>query len=146
MKNYFFLFFIIISLLSFCGKEKKEEPKFTGTEVFGNHNSRESVDWEGVYLGALPCQDCLSIETHLELTADNNYVLKENYLYPDDEIQVKEAKGTFAWDDSGSRITLGEGKNKKVFMVGEALLYVVDHDGNLITEEQIGNYILVKEE
>lgn len=146
IRSFFLFLLILMPVLFSCCKENPKEHGFTGTETFGNHNSRDSVDWEGVYLGTLPCQDCLSIDTLLELTEDNSYILKENYLYPNDEIEVKEITGKFTWDEDGSRITLGEGQNKKVFMVGEALLYVVDHNGNLISEEQIDKYILVKEE
>ena len=39
------------------------------------HNSRNSLDWVGIYEGVLPCADCPGIKTRLTLNYDGSYRL-----------------------------------------------------------------------
>ena len=44
------------------------------------HNSRNSLDFAGVYEGVLPCADCPGIQTRLTLNRDVSYELSTLYL------------------------------------------------------------------
>ena len=77
MKSKIFFCFCIVLLITSCKKENQTtdlevvEAKTDTTLVFGNeHNSQNSLDWEGVYKGILPCADCDGIETEIVINSD----------------------------------------------------------------------------
>ena len=105
---------ILISLFIFfsCQSEKNTETvneDFPETiEVPINptpgDNSMNALDWEGTYVGTLPCADCEGIETELTINYDGTYSYKTTYLGK--ETEAEEVTGTFQWDENGSVITL----------------------------------------
>lgn len=106
-------------------------------------NSEVSVDWAGTYVGVLPCADCPGIRTVVSLTQEGKYTLMTRYLERGDEVYIDE--GTFAWDPTGSRITLsGKDNDNRQFLVGENRLFHLDGDGNRITGEIAEHFILDK--
>lgn len=108
-------------------------------------NSQTSVDWIGVYRGALPCANCEAIKTKITLSNDLTYVMETQYVGKSDEIFS--SVGKFTWDKSGSNITLevaGENKADHQYKVGENTLFKLDNQGNRITGALQNNYILTK--
>jgi uncharacterized lipoprotein NlpE involved in copper resistance/heat shock protein HslJ len=98
------------------------------------HNSRNALDWAGVYKGTLPCADCEGIQEEIRLNEDLTYEMVMTYLgkgndrYPDN--------GRFEWDEAGNRIRLisatSSGDAERWFKVGENQLTALDIEGNPI--------------
>lgn len=121
--------------------ETEETPvtEFTGD----GHNSRISVDWNGIYKGTIPCADCEGIQTELTLMEDGNYERRTTYLGKDGETHSD--KGNFTWNDAGSSVTLSlEDGGTQQYQVGENMLFHLDGEGNRITGDLAENYILMK--
>lgn len=143
--------FAVLTIVS-CKNEQKAEPlsqkehpeqitdslpKFTV-----DHNSENSLDWAGAYKGSLPCPDCPGITTELTLNTDGTYVLSSQSENKDKTPYIY--KGTFAWDDTGSIVTLdAEGDHLK-FKVQEGCLKMLDKFGE--PKQGKGNYILGKKQ
>lgn len=106
--------------------------------------SANSLDWEGEYVGVVPCADCEGIATAIRLSQDETYSLTMEYLGKDGNPVKKE--GAFAWNDTGNIITLSnvDGGASK-YLVGENKLFQLDLDGNRITGELADNYVLEKQ-
>ncbi|MCU7548028.1 copper resistance protein NlpE N-terminal domain-containing protein [Chitinophagaceae bacterium LB-8] len=105
-------------------------------------NSRNSLDWDGIYRGVLPCADCQGIQTTVYLNKDLSYRLKLKYLGKSDS--AHEYSGKFSWNNEGSTITL-DGQEKSSYFVGENTLTQLDKNGNKISGGLAGKYILSKE-
>lgn len=121
----------------------KSNPQMT-QQAPDMHNSQNSLDWNGVYRGMLPCADCEGILTELELHSDLTYQLE--YQYQGEASEVYSEKGRFKWDDSGSKITLigaGDAADRR-YQVGENQLFSLDGDGNRISGELADMFILKK--
>jgi Uncharacterized lipoprotein NlpE involved in copper resistance len=81
--------------------------------------SRNSLDWQGVYHGVLPCADCAGILAMIELNENNTYTLSTSYIGKNNAGLKK--SGDFTWNDAGGEITLN-GLNDSippVYKVGE---------------------------
>ena len=151
MKSKMILCFCIVLLISGCKKVSKiEEIEVAdatpdSTLVFGNeHNSQNSLDWEGVYKGILPCADCDGIETEIVINSDLTFVKKTKYLGKED-IKGIEEKGSFTWNKDGSTIILqGINEESNQYKVGENTLTHLDMEGKIIIGDLAQNYILKK--
>ena len=121
--------------------EAEEAP---ATEFTGDgHNSRISVDWNGIYKGTIPCADCEGIKTELNLMKDGSFERRSTYLGKDAE--TRSDKGNFTWNDAGSSVTLAlEDGGSQQYQVGENMLFHLDREGNRITGDLAENYILMK--
>ncbi len=104
------------------------------------HNSMNSVDWTGTYQGTLPCADCPGIRYTITLNDDDTYLLKTRYLEKSDSVFTE--SGTFAWDQTGGKITLADRGEK--FQVGENQLFHLDMEGNRITGNLAEHYVLAR--
>lgn len=118
------------------GSQPGTEPLPTGD------NSRTSLDWAGVYSGTVPCADCSGIRIRIELREDGTFT--RSLLYLGEDERPRTDTGRFTWDDSGSRITLGEGRNAQQFLVGENVLFQLDRSGRRITGSLAEAYRLEK--
>jgi copper homeostasis protein (lipoprotein) len=105
-------------------------------------NSRNALDWEGVYAGTVPCADCAGIRTRIELGRDGGYSRSLVYLGRDE--QPITDSGTFEWDDEGARITLGAGERLQRYQVGENVLFHLDRNGERIAGDLAAAYRLEK--
>ena len=151
MKSTLLLSICIVLLISSCKKENKLEEIEVKvatpdtTIVFGNeHNSQNSLDWQGVYKGVLPCADCEGIQTEIVLNSDLTFVKKSKYLGKKDFNAINE-KGSFTWNKEGSIVTLkiiNESPNQ--YKVGENTLTQLDMEGKIISGDMAQNYILSK--
>lgn len=106
-------------------------------------NSRNALDWAGVYTGTVPCADCAGIRTRIELRDDGSFSRSLVYLGEDE--QPFTDTGRFEWDDTGSRITLpAGGRDTQQYLVGENALFHLDSDGQRITGDLAAAYRLEK--
>lgn len=107
-----------------------------------DHNSRNSLDWNGTYHGTLPCADCEGIHTMIELNDDGTYTLTQEYLKKNTKL---EDKGKFTWSSDGGKINVKTKDNGEFnFIVGEGRLIMLDQEGNEITGALADKYVLVK--
>src|SRR5262245_55162992 len=89
------------------------------------HNSRNSLDWAGVYQGTLPCADCPGISTRVELALDETYVMSLRYI--DRDAAPRNSRGPFKWDAEGRSIELqGSQRESWRFQVREGALALLD--------------------
>jgi Heat shock protein len=135
-------FFSVVLLFS-C------KPTNTGTSADASrneHNSRASLDWDGMYRGVLPCGDCEGVHTTLSLNQDLTYKMITKHAGKAHD--AVEHSGTFTWNEEGSAITLndvGSDDLPKRYFVGENELTQLDKDGKRITGESADRYVLSKE-
>jgi len=129
------LFLVLIS----CKFESKNQtvPCFDTA-----HNSRNSLDWWGLYTGILPCADCEGIKVQLIINRDETYELSYTYIGKCETPFV--FTGTFKWDDAGGRITMRNQNFPVRYKVGEGRLFQLDLDGNPVSGELADMYILTK--
>ena len=149
MKNLWQLFAPPMVCLAFlaCKSEKTEvvteTPSIAASAIPDSHNSRNSLDWIGVYQGLLPCADCEGIETRITLKADWTFMRSLRYLGKDEHAFYDQ--GNFSWDESGSKVTLASEKGEtQSYQVGENLLFHLDREGNRITGAFEEQYRLAK--
>jgi copper homeostasis protein (lipoprotein) len=115
----------------------------TQTPVPVGDNSRNALDWAGVYVGTVPCADCEGIRTRIELRDDGTFERSVIYLGKDDRLLTD--TGAFTWDDAGARITLGaRSLTAQQYQVGENVLFHLDRDGRRITGDLAAAYRLEK--
>lgn len=106
-------------------------------------NSRNALDWPGVYVGTVPCADCEGIRTRIELGADGSFARSLTYLGRDP--QPVTDTGSFEWDAAGARITLDAGsRDAQQYQVGENILFHLDRSGQRITGDLAAAYRLEK--
>ena len=92
------------------------------------HNSRNALDWAGVYEGVLPCADCPGIKTRLSLQRDGRYELSTQYV--DRQPTPQTTRGQFSWNAAGSAIALDAAGHGQQFQVGEGRLLQLNQDGS----------------
>ncbi len=92
------------------------------------HNSRNSVDWAGVYEGVTPCADCPGIKMRLTLQADGRYELSTQYL--ERQVTPQTVRGQFSWNTAGDTVTLDAAGHDQQFRVGEGRLLQLNRDGS----------------
>ena len=107
------------------------------------HTSQNSLDWEGIYRGILPCSDCEGIQTTVHINKNLSFTTKTKYIGKSDS--VHETNGKFSWNNSANTITLTPAKGETFkYFVGEGTLTQLDKKGNKITGENAASYILTK--
>lgn len=124
-------------------EEAIESSEEAGTPIQDDHNSRNSLDWNGTYQGTLPCADCEGIKTRLTLMESGEFDRRRTYLGKEET--GRSDSGTFQWNDAGSEITLSPVEGAPIsYQVGENRLFQLDREGNRITGELADAYVLVK--
>lgn len=144
MKNQIFAFTATAFLLLSC-ETKKEESVINPTEkeVIDEHNAKNSLDILGTYKGVLPCADCEGIETEITLLKDETYTKKTKYLGKDEK--ASEELGDYTWKEDGNTLVLEGIDSKPIeYFVSENSLTQLDTEGNKITGDLSGKYILKK--
>ena len=139
---------IILSLfITACNLQEPKTEEITVPEetvvTIDEHNSKNSLDWAGTYIGTLPCADCAGIELTLNLSYDGSFSLKEVYLT--DELNEFISAGEFIWNKTGNEITLVNENGPIIFKVGENFLQKLDVEGNEIKGDLADKYILNKQ-
>ena len=105
--------------------------------------SRNSVNWDGIYKGLIPCADCEGINVQIILQTDETY--KISYQYIGKEDTLFSFSGKFTWDDNGSIITLDCNGFAPHYLVGSNRLIQLDMDKKRITGEHASMYDLIKQ-
>ncbi|MDR2462696.1 MAG: copper resistance protein NlpE [Verrucomicrobiales bacterium] len=123
-------------MFSVGGCEKKD------ALIDSAHNSRNSLEWEGVYAGEIPGKDYPDLKVTVILRADSTYEAHYQYIHPDDEHMT--ATGTFTWDKDGGVITMDQGMTKR-YRVGENRLILLDLNDRPVTGELADKYVLRKQ-
>jgi len=139
------VFVLSIACLFFVLNACKSKSESNQIQVTTDDNSKACLDWEGTYLGVLPCADCAGIETKISLNMDNTYQISWKYLEKNDEVYVNE--GTFTWNSTGNIIifeNMDTNKEPTMYKVCENYLLQLDLQGNVITGELADKYILNK--
>ena len=154
MKSIYILSLFALMTLTGCKREIKTtdeptpEPAQTITDspdsqIPVGDNSQNSLDWSGTYIGTLPCGDCPGIKTVLKINDDNTYEISSVYL--DKKSEPVTARGTFAWDDTGSIITLDADGDHLKFKIQEGSVKQLDKFGDDKQGPNKDSYILKKE-
>lgn len=144
-----FPLFICITFLFACnctGNSTQDEVK---EMIVQNHdysqydsNSRNSVDWQGMYSGVLPCVDCEGIRMTLALQ-DGKYRMTKTYLAKDSF--SRHSEGEFIWSDDGSTIALSNQRDASTqYKVEENKLFKLDKDGKVIAGDLAERYVMEK--
>ena len=149
MKNFISSAVIVVCILflgfgmNACQSNSKTQKSNTKDVVADN--SKNSLDWDGTYVGTVPCANCGGIITQITLKKDNTYSLQVEYAGKENSMQKFE--GTFQWNDAGSTVILNGLKEKSMpssYFVGENKLTQLDMDGNVITGDLASSYVLTK--
>jgi copper homeostasis protein (lipoprotein) len=124
-------------------EEAVESPVEVSTSFQDEHNSRNSLDWNGTYQGITPCADCEGVKTRLTLMDNGEFNRTRTHLGREEN--GRSDSGTFQWDDTGSEISLHaeEGEPQR-YKVGENRLFHLDQQGNRITGDLAEKFVLVK--
>jgi heat shock protein HslJ len=146
MKNHFALIFIMVmmAVIYSCSSEKVvEKEQILEIDPAMASNSKNSLDWKGVYKGTTPCADCDGIETSITLKSDGTFKRSMKYLGKEDNNFFDE--GNFVWNEAGSKVTLTSSDGSpQQYQVGENVLFHLDQQGNRITGDLAENYKLAK--
>ena len=138
---------IVVVVLSNCQTQKTASTN-QANEAMGKrdaaHTSQNTIDWDGVYRGLLPCADCEGIQTTIHLKKDFSFITKTKYLGKSDS--VYETTGKFKWNDKGNTVVLtpADKTSSSQYFVAENYLTQLDIDSNKITGEIASRYILTK--
>ena len=132
--------FFIIALFS------SVYPVFAETTETGETHHAQNKDWQGMYLGFLPCDGCKGVKTTLALNANHSYMLITQYVGKSDKETVE--KGKFTWGSQEHRIVLTSrnGATTRHYLIGEKMLIQLDNNGNEISGDLAKRYILRKNE
>ena len=124
---------LIISGLGSCATSK-------GLDA---HNSKNSLDWAGVYTGIIPAADGPGINVRLRLNSDESFTL--SYEYVDRPNNQFDSTGSFKWDNKGSTVILDVKNMPPYYKVVENALIQLDMKGKQIKGNLANDYVLKKE-
>jgi uncharacterized lipoprotein NlpE involved in copper resistance len=109
-----------------------------------SHNSKNSLDWAGVYTGTIPSASGTGINVRLMLNRDQSFALRYEYL--DRPSNAYNWTGSFQWDDKGNTVILNiNDEVPPYYKVAENKLIQLDMKGKQITGNLADNYVLKKE-
>ncbi|RLZ12621.1 copper resistance protein NlpE [Faecalibacter macacae] len=135
-----------------CGNDKdsvqstKTNDSIVVTDtIVDSHNAKNSLDYEGIYEGILPCinSDCKEIELSLKLMPDNMFVYGTKRVGVDKEELM--TTGTYHFEEDGNTIVLEQIANvPNSFFVSEGKIYQLDKNQKKIEGDDAEKYILLK--
>lgn len=141
-----FLILIFLPLFAaHCDSQNREESGDIGEAIpDAAHNSQNSLDWAGTYVGNTPCADCPGIETRLTLSYEETYELSTRYIGKSDETFT--STGSFSWNDEGNKITLDVAADSRPaeYVVQENRVIQLDINGERKPGHLSKSYILEK--
>lgn len=104
-------------------------------------HAKDSLNWEGVYEGVLPCTNCPGIKTIIKLKNDLTYTVGQQYVGGVEQ----DSHGVFDWDEDGIIIHLKDvNKMEFLFRVEENQIRMLNSKGHAIKGENAEAYILKK--
>ena len=113
-----------VGLLAACAGADPRPP--AATSAVDLHNSRNSLDWSGVYEGIVTCQDSPGALTRLTLDRNDRFELTRRALVRG--ATPNTATGRFAWQPDGNRIVLDTADGAQGFAIGEGRVIVLESD------------------
>lgn len=126
MERMMFIFGIVLTALLSCTTTKSVQQ-----DMAAGDNSRNALNWAGVYSGMLPSTYGDGIQAMIKLYSDYTYELQWKYM--DKRVADVNKKGKFSWDASGSNITLeGVEVIPDIYKVGENKLLATNKAGRVI--------------
>ena len=142
--------FASLIIVSSCNNQTAENTETAPTEEVGNnseapdmHTSETSLDWDGTYVGTLPCADCEGIETTIILNKDKTF--ERTSVYKGKEGGNFNDKGNFSWDKDGRVITLEVKDENPSYQVREGSIVLLNQEGDVNTGELADLYVLKKQ-
>jgi len=108
-----------------------------------SHNARESLDWEGRYVGRIPAASGSGINVQITLNLDQTFTLVYEHV---DRRGMSTRMGKFEWDETGSIVILNSHDYPPYYKVGEDHLLQLDMQGKVITGSLADQYVLRKVE
>lgn len=144
MKSIFnFAVIILLSFLVFsCNNNSAKDISESEGDLV--HNSFNSLDFEGKYVGILPCADCEGIKTTLTLTREFDYKLETQYLGKSSEVFT--VKGTALTMDNNTIALKEVTEGSNLYFIGEDYILSLDINGEKITGDLANFYVLKKVE
>jgi uncharacterized lipoprotein NlpE involved in copper resistance len=136
-KNVFFYSLLMAALLlsglSGCATKKV---------VDAAHNSKNSLDWAGVYTGIIPAGDTAGVELRITLNYDETYEAEYQFAGKPETRLI--SAGMFNWNDEGNIIKLDIEHIPPYYAVAENKLIQLDMNGKIISGSLADKYILKK--
>lgn len=108
------------------------------------HTSQNSIEWDGMYKGVLPCADCKGIETELILYKDQTYTITRKYLGKGGAPNA-DRKIPFTWVNGNTIRLDGVIDGPSMYLVGEGNVTQLDINGKMIKGALKDKYILHKQ-
>lgn len=122
-------YLLLVCLLFSCAEKNYSEI----------HEAKTSLDYQGTYVGTLPCADCEGIAIKLILVEDT-FSLETTYLGKSQEVISN--TGTYSWTKQKNVIQLS---NQDYYWVIENQLVKLDMQGNKISGALADKYYLKKQ-
>ncbi len=137
-----------LAWLCICGLLSIHHPVFAesapSAESAGHdaHHAQKTQDWPGIYMGFLPCADCIGVKTTLALNKNNSYILITVNTGKSDREFVE--KGKFTAGDKADTLVLTPktGDKTRQYLVGKDTLTQLDEHGNRIAGKQAERFVL----
>ena len=108
------------------------------------HTSQNSIEWDGMYKGVLPCADCNGIETELILYKDQTYTITRKYLGKGG-VANADSKIPFSWVNGNTIRLDGVIDGPSMYLVGEGSVTQLDINGKMIKGALKDKYVLHKQ-
>jgi uncharacterized lipoprotein NlpE involved in copper resistance len=116
-----------------------------GANVKDTHeHAQTNAEWPGIYIGFLPCADCVGVKTTLALNKNNSYILITQNAGKSDREYVQ--KGKFAAGAIANTIVLTakDGSTSHHYLAEGDKLVQLDSQGNRITGKLADRYVLTR--
>jgi len=137
----FILVFVLSLLMSYpTFAQKKKDKKNPWLSVAP---ATAVKDWDGVYMGVVPCPDCEGIQTMIKLNKDNSYTIQTKYLGKGTE--VLEDKGKVFWNKDGFNLLLISGDDSSYVKLALNQLTLLDAEAKVVTGQYASFYVLKKD-
>ena len=100
-------------------------------------------DWDGAYLGVVPCPNCEGIQTMIKLNKDNTCTIQTKYLGKGTDIL--EDKGKIYWNSDGFNLLLLNGSDSSFIKLSLNQITLLDAEGKVVSGEYASFYNLKKD-
>ena len=107
------------------------------------HVSQNSVDYDGIYRGTLPCSDCAGIKTTIYVMRDYTFKAENTHLGKNPKSFT--TTGKYIWNKDGTVMILRTANAETRYSVEENTLTQLDASGKKITGNFASKYILTKD-
>ncbi|MDO4695729.1 copper resistance protein NlpE [Porphyromonas sp.] len=144
MKKSLLLGLSFVALMAFaaCTGTAKKTTDGENAQVEQTEQVAEAKAWVGTYEGVLPTASGEGVKVTISLNEDNTFASKEEYINAD---TVVDASGVIEWAEDGVKFTLvEESGEKKMYLLGEGTITVLNADGAVVEGEMADMYILRK--